>query len=218
MEDKAMSNLFEKITKGSILLWNVNDESELPKRKEIVRLLGTEDFSCYKAHGHHRNYIRSLGRLKYCLSPDTGEEGPGYWATIPISHFYFTAERIQPNSFFILKYSKICSGSFYVENNDFTKLSKRLHNYHHARHLFDEVKRWPEKVEKHKEELLESGIQDTVIENFDVDCLKAMTERYGTQAIDKTLSDLRDWHDKHYWTGQTSQSSADEPAEQAATA
>ena len=37
MEDKAMSNLFEKITKGSILLWHVNDEGELPKRKEIAQ-------------------------------------------------------------------------------------------------------------------------------------------------------------------------------------
>ena len=54
MEDKAMSNLFEKIPKGSILLWNVNDESELPKRKEIVCMKGTENFSCYKAHGLHR--------------------------------------------------------------------------------------------------------------------------------------------------------------------
>jgi hypothetical protein len=213
-----MSNLFEKITKGSILLWHVNSESELPKRKEIVRLLGTENFSCYKAHGHHKNYIRSLGRLKYCLSPDTGEEGPGYWATIPISHFYFTAERIQANSFFILKYSKICGGSFYVENDDFSKLSKRLHNYHHARHLFDEVKRWPEKVEKHKEEIQASGIQDSVIEDFDVANLKAMTDGYGTQAIDHALAKLHDWHDKHYWTGQTSQTGATEPAVQAAAA
>ncbi|MEY3652957.1 MAG: hypothetical protein RL739_1127, partial [Pseudomonadota bacterium] len=108
--------------------------------------------------------------------------------------------------------------SFYVENNDFTKLSKRLHNYHHARHLFDEVKRWPEKVEKHKEELLESGIQDSVIEHFDVANLKAMTNGYGTQAINHALANLRDWHDQHHWTGQTSQSSADEPAVQAAAA
>ncbi len=218
MENKAMSNLFEKITKGSILLWNVNDESELPKRKEIVRLLGTEDFSCYKAHGHHKNYIRSLGRLKYCLSPDTGDEGPGYWETIPISHFYFTAERIQANSFFVLKYSTKCSGSFYLEHNDFTDLAKLMRTYHHAWHMFDEVKKWSEKIEKHQEEIQASGIQDNVIEDFDVANLRAMTEGYGTQAIDHALANLRDWHDKHYWTGQTSQSSADEPAEQAATA
>jgi len=163
MEANAMSNLFEKITKGSILLWNVNDESEL-------------------------------------------------------SHFYFTAERIQPNSFFVLKYSTKCSGSFYLEDNDFTDLGRLIQSYLHAWHVFDEVKRWSEKVEKHKEEIQASGIQDTVIEDFDVANLRAMTEGYGTQAIDHALANLRDWHDKHYWKGQTSQSSADEPAEQAATA
>jgi len=218
MEANAMSNLFEKITKGSILLWNVNDESELPKRKEIASLLGTENFNCYKANGHHRNYIRTLGRLKYCLRPTTKEEGPGYWETVPISHFYFTAERIQPNSFFVLKYSTKCSGSFYLEDNDFTDCGRLIQSYLHAWHVFDEVKRWSEKVEKHKDEIQASGIQDTVIEDFDVTNLRAMTEGYGTQAIDHALANLRDWHDKHYWTGQTSQSSADEPAEQAATA
>jgi len=211
-----MSNLFEKITKGSILLWNVNDESELPKRKEIVRLLGTENFNCYKASGHHRNYIRTLGRLKYCLRPTTKEEGPGYWETVPISHFYFTEERIQPNSFFVLKYSAKCSGSFYLEHNDFTNLGKLIKIYHHAWNLFDDVRRWPEKVAKHQQEIQASGIQDSVIEHFDVANLRVMTEGYGTQAIDRALSNLRNWHDQHYWLGQTSQSSADEPAEQAA--
>ena len=55
-----------------------------------------------------------------------------------------------------------------------------------------------------------------MIEDFDVDSLKAMTDGYGTQAIDRALSSLRDWHDQHYWFSQTSQTSADEPAEQAA--
>jgi D-mannonate dehydratase len=84
--------------------------------------------------------------------------------------------------------------------------------------MFDEVKKWSEKVEKHKEEIQASGIQDSVIEDFDVANLKAMTDGYGTQAIDRALSSLRDWHDQHYWFSKASQSSADEPAEQAAAA
>ena len=135
-----------------------------------------------------------------------------------ISHFYFTAERIQANSFFVLKYSTKCSGSFYLEHNDFTDLAKLMRTYHHAWHMFDEVKKWSEKIEKHKEEIQASGIQDSVIEDFDVANLKAMTDGYGTQAIDRALSSLRDWHDQHYWFSQTSQTSADEPAEQAAAA
>ncbi len=48
-------DLFARIPKGSILLWNVEDEKELPKRKELIRLLDTEDFTYYKTNGHHRD-------------------------------------------------------------------------------------------------------------------------------------------------------------------
>lgn len=61
-------DLFARISKGSILLWNVEDEKELPKRKELIRLLGTEDFTYYKTNGHHRDYIRTLARLKDSLT------------------------------------------------------------------------------------------------------------------------------------------------------
>ena len=36
-----MNDLFEKIPKGSILLWNVEEDKDLPKKKEMVRLLDT---------------------------------------------------------------------------------------------------------------------------------------------------------------------------------
>ena len=67
-------DLFARIPKGSILLWNVEDEKELPKRKELIRLLGTEDFTYYKTNGHHRDYIRALARLKDSLLPHQKEE------------------------------------------------------------------------------------------------------------------------------------------------
>jgi hypothetical protein len=84
-------DLFEKIKKGSILLWNVSDDKELPKRKEMIRLLGTDDFTYYKTHGHHSDYIRKLGRLKnYLTILLKREKEAGYWAQAQTSHFLFT--------------------------------------------------------------------------------------------------------------------------------
>ena len=75
-----MSDLFEKISKGTILLWNVQSEAELPKRKEMIRLLGTDSFTYYKSDGHHREYIRLLARLKDSLNPIAEEEDwHSYW-------------------------------------------------------------------------------------------------------------------------------------------
>ena len=90
-----MSDLFEKINKGSILLWNVEDEKELPKRKETIRLLGTEEFTYYKSHGHHREHVKTLARLKSCLDNSIPEKHRGFWSYIPTSHFLFTEKEIE---------------------------------------------------------------------------------------------------------------------------
>jgi len=121
-----MSDLFEKIPKGSILLWNVESEGDLPKRKEIIRLLGTDSFTYYKHDGHHRDYIRLLARLKDSLNPSTEEDWHSYWPRTAMSHFLFTAQEIEINSFFLLKYSNQCLGAFHVVKQDLEALREHL--------------------------------------------------------------------------------------------
>jgi hypothetical protein len=95
-----MSDLFDNIPKGSLLLWCVESEADLPKRKELIRLLGVDNFTYYKSDGHHRRYIHLLGRVMDCLYPTTDERRRGYMRHRYMSHFLFTAQRIEINSFF----------------------------------------------------------------------------------------------------------------------
>lgn len=210
-------DLFEKIPKGSILLWNVEDEKALPKRKEMIRLLGTEDFVYYKTHGHHRDYIRSLARLKYCLSPNTNEERRGYWSQITTSHFLFTSKEIESNSFFILKYSTQCLGSYFVDGGELDTLDKLLRAHDQVRSISDEVKGWVRRIDSHKDEIKRDGIQDSVIENFQVQRLTAITNGYGQQAIDHAMSKLEDWHHQHYWKTKKSKKTIDAPQDDVVT-
>jgi len=194
-----MNDLFEKITKGSILLWNVEEDKDLPKKREMVRLLGTEDFTYYKSHGHYRSHIRTLARLKHCISPDFNQENRGFWSQVPTSHFLFTAQEIEPNSFFILKYSAQCLGSYFVDGNDLRNLDHLLRRYDQVRSISGEITNWPNKIERHMEEIKRDGIEDPVIENFQIARLTAMTDGYGKQAVKDALSKLEAWHEQHYW-------------------
>ena len=63
-----MSDLFKKITQGSIMLWNVEDEKKLPKIKVMGRLLGVTNFKYYKTDGYHSNFIRTLLRMRSARS------------------------------------------------------------------------------------------------------------------------------------------------------
>ena len=203
-------DLFVRIPKGSILLWNVEDEKDLPKRKELIRLLGTEDFTYYKTNGHHRDYIRSLARLKDSLSPNQKEERRGYWSQVTTSHFLFTAQEIEINPFFLLKYSTQCLGSYFVNNDDLKNLNSLLRTYDQVRSITDEINNWPQRIERHKDEIKRDSIDDIVIEKFEIQRLIDLTDGYGKQAIDHAMSKLLAWHDQHHWKSHAPKHTVDE--------
>ena len=203
-------DLFARIPKGSILLWNVEDEKELPKRKELIRLLGTEDFTYYKTNGHHRDYIRTLARLKDSLTSKQKEERRGYWSQITTSHFLFTAQEIEINPFFLLKYSTQCLGSYFVNTDDLKNLNLLLRTYDQVHSITDEINNWPQRIERHKDEIKRDSIDDSVIENFEIQRLIDLTYGYGKQAIDHAMSKLHDWHDQHHWRSHAPKHTVDE--------
>jgi hypothetical protein len=192
-------DLFEKIKRGSIMLWNVEDEKELPKRKEIIRLLGTENFTYYKSRGHHRDYIRVLAKLSLYVSSTALEKQADYWAQMEMTHFLFTDKEIESNSFFLLKYANKCYGTYYVDASDIKQLEKLTRAYEQVRSITDEVRNWASRIQKHKDQIAHDGINDQFISEFEIAKFEALMHGYGAQAIDQAKSFLEDWHDQHYW-------------------
>ena len=197
-------DLFAKIKRGSIMLWNVEDEKELPKRKEMIRLLGTENFTYYKSHGHHRDYIRILAKQCLYLSANALEKKAGYWAQMEISHFLFTEKEIESNSFFLLKYVNKCYGTYYVDASDIKQLEKLTRAYEQVRSITDEVRNWSSRIQEHKDEIATDGIEDKFISEFQIAKFKSLMDGYGLQAIDHAKALLEDWHDQHYWNSKKS--------------
>ena len=212
-----MNDLFEKIPKGSILLWNVEEDKDLPKKKEMTRLLGTEDFTYYKTRGHHRNYIQSLARLKALLAADLIPGHLKYWSEVNTSHFLFTAQEIESNNFFTLNYSTKCLGSYFVEKSDIDNLNQLLRRSEQVRRIALEIKDWPNRIERHKEEIKRDGIEDSFIKNFQAQRLTEITSGYGKQAIDHARSKLQEWHDLHYWKNKKSKQTVNAQQDDAVT-
>ena len=200
-----MADLFSKLKKGSILMWDVDQDQDLPKRKEIIRLLGIQNFAYYKSDGHHRSYIKSLARLKKCLSPDIRDAKHSYWMQIPTSHFLFTAHEIKSNSWLASKYFGKCLGSYFVDSASLQNLDELLRRFDRARNIVDDVKSWVQKVESHKLEITKHGIEDAVIENFQVSSLAALVDGYGEQAVEQATQKLQQWHQLHYWNNEITQ-------------
>lgn len=209
-----MPDLFDKTLRGSILLWNVQDESELPKRKELIRLVGADNFIYYKSHGHHSDYIRALARLKDCLNPDPAEEHQYYGARTKTSHFLFTELEIEHNSFFLLRFTNVCLGSYFVGKEDIVELNKLLARHDQVCRFIEEINDWPRRIESHQEDIKKYNIVDPVIENFDIAKLRAISFGYGQQAKDHALANLEAWHERNYWKSKPKQQPAQQEDQQ----
>lgn len=194
-----MADLFQKISQGSILLWNVDDESHLPKRKDLIRLLDTDDFIYYKYDGHHRHYIRYLAHLKDCLYPDPNERGHPYWPRTKFSHFLFTPKEIKNQSFFLYKYHTTCRGAYFVSKNDLESLIHLLNEHEKIQRVIEEVEGWPKKIQDHQEIVRLNEFEDSVITHFDVLKLTELTQGYGEQALANALDHLKTWHETYFW-------------------
>lgn len=211
-----MSDLFDNTPNGSLLLWFVESEADLPKRKELIRLLGVDNFIYYKTDGHHRRYIHLLCRVMDCLYPSTDERRRGYMRHKYMTHFLFTAQRIEINSIFLLKYSNQCLEGFHVSKKDFEHLDQLLRRYNQSVHWAQAIQDWPRLIQSHKDSLQLDAIDDTVIASLDIRKLMQLTEGYGLQAIDNTKANLQAWYDQFCWKNKTARQ-ADETLLQVCT-
>ena len=199
-----MSDLFKKITKGSIMIWNVEDKRDLPKIKKLERLLELKDFTYYKTDGYHREYIRSLIRMREAIAFSDLKKKWNYWPTTSTSDFLFTAKELENNVFFETSYSNQCLGSYFVDEADLKELHELNLYYDHVRSIADPVSRWPGHIASDQEQIKTDGISDAAVANFDMPGLLKLIDGYGHEAIRGAVTKLDAWHTAHFWKSKAS--------------
>lgn len=209
-----MSDLFKKITQGSIMLWNVEDEKKLPKIKVMGRLLGVTNFKYYKTDGYHSNFIRTLLRMRAARSPDALKTRWSSWPSNPTSHFLFTPQELENNSFFQLTYMASCMGSYFVDEAAMEELSDLNSHYDHVRSIADPVSRWPDLIANDQSRIEKDGITDTAVANFDTPGLLKLIDGYGHEAIRDAVTKLDAWHTKHFWKNKATAYAPDDSEEE----
>ena len=209
-----MSDLFKKITKGSIMIWNVEDEKALPKIKIMTRLLNLKTFTYYKSDGRHTDYIRVLLRMREARSPEALTKRWNYWSSTSTSHFLFTEQELENNSFFQLKYMTSCLESYFVDEANLRELNQLNHYYDRLRSIADNVSSWPEVIASDQERLKKEGAIDTVIDNFDTPGLLKLIDGYGHEAIRDAVTKLDAWHTAHFWKSKATAYAPDDSEEE----
>ena len=204
--------------KATVILMTAHFESELPKLKDLKKLLHIPDGRYYKSGGRNYASTNRLERLLGVLSQIRGEERD--WQRHSSSDYLITVAEVHSNLFMTLKYSAQVIDGFNLTDACMDELEQLMSAYNGNCSMKGDVSNMWATLERNKDRAIKLGITDTTILNPDIPSLQQILQGYGDAEYLKATSDLKNWYDTYRWKVGTpsSRASSDESVDETETA
>jgi hypothetical protein len=204
--------------KATVILMTAHFESELPKLKDLKKLLHIPDGRYYKSGGRNYASTNRLERLLGVLSQIRGEERD--WQRYSSSDYLITVAEVHSNLFMTLKYSAQVIDGFNLTDACMDELEQLMSAYNGNCSMKGDVSNMWATLERNKDRAIKLGITDTTILNPDIPSLQKILQGYGDAEYLKATNDLKNWYDTYRWKVGTpsSRASSDESVDETETA
>jgi len=204
--------------KATVILMTAHFESELPKLKDLKKLLHIPDGRYYKSGGRNYASTNRLERLLGVLSQIRGEERD--WQRYNSSDYLITVAEVHSNLFMTLKYSAQVIDGFNLTDACMDELEQLMSAYNGNCSMKGDVSNMWATLERNKDRAIKLGITDATILNPDIPGLQQILQGYGDAEYLKATSDLKNWYDTYRWKVGTPSSitSSDESVDETETA
>ena len=204
--------------KATVILMTAHFESELPKLKDLKKLLHIPDGRYYKSGGRNYASTNRLERLLGVLSQIRGEERD--WQRHSSSDYLITVAEVHSNLFMTLKYSAQVIDGFNLTDACMDELEQLMSAYNGNCSMKGDVSNMWATLERNKDRAIKLGITDTTILNPDIPGLQQILQGYGDAEYLKATSDLKNWYDTYRWKVGTpsSRASSDQSVDETETA
>ena len=203
--------------KATVILMTAHFESELPKLKDLKKLLHIPDGRYYKSGGRNYAATNRLERLLGVLSEIRGEERD--WQRHSSSDYLITVAEVHSNLFMTLKYSAQVIDGFNLTDACMDELEQLMSAYNGNCSMKGDVSNMWATLERNKDRAIKLGITDATILNPDIPGLQKILQGYGDAEYLKVTSDLKNWYDTYRWKVGTpsSKASSDESVDETET-
>ena len=204
--------------KATVILMTAHFDSELPKLKDLKKLLHIPDGRYYKSGGRNYAATNRLERLLGVLSEIRGEERD--WQRHSSSDYLITVAEVHSNLFMTLKYSAQVIDGFNLTDACMDELEQLMSAYNGNCSMKGDVSNMWATLERNKDRANKLGITDATILNPDIPGLQQILQGYGDAEYLKATSDLKNWYDTYRWKVGTpsSKASSDQSVDETETA
>jgi len=192
-----MSEFLGPHGKATIVLMRSHFDSELPKLKDLKKLLHIPDGKYYKSGGRHQYDINKLERVLVILSEIRGQERD--WQRTSSSDYLVTVAEVHSNLFMTLKYTAQVIDGFNLTNAAMASLDKLITNYSNICSMRSDITDMWDVLERNSTRAKEKGFDDSTILNPDVSSLQKILAGYGDAEYEKVIQDIQDWYETHRW-------------------
>ena len=183
--------------KATVILMTAHFDSELPKLKDLKKLLHIPDGRYYKSGGRNYASTNRLERLLGVLSEIRGEERD--WQRHSSSDYLITVAEVHSNLFMTLKYSAQVIDGFNLTDACMDELEQLMSAYNGNCSMKGDVSNMWATLERNKDRAIKLGITDSTILNPDIPGLQQILQGYGDAEYLKATSDLKNWYDTYRW-------------------
>ena len=204
--------------KATVILMTAHFDSELPKLKDLKKLLHIPDGRYYKSGGRNYASTNRLERLLGVLSEIRGEERD--WQRHSSSDYLITVAEVHSNLFMTLKYSAQVIDGFNLTDACMDELEQLMSAYNGNCSMKGDVSNMWVTLERNKDRAIKLGITDPTILNPDIPGLQKILQGYGDAEYLKATGDLKNWYDTYRWKVGTPSSiaSSDQSVDETETA
>lgn len=212
-----MSEFLGPHGKATVILMKAHFESELPKLKDLKKLLHIPDGRYYKSGGRNYSSTHRLERLLNILSEIRGEERD--WKRYSSSDYLITVAQVHSNLFMTLKYSAQVVDGFNLTDACMDELERLMSSYSSICSMRNDIDNMWSTLESNKERAINFGISDATILEPNIPNLQSILQGYGDAEYLKATSELKDWYETYRWKvgAPKSQSSSDEAEDETET-
>ena len=210
-----MSEFLGPHGKATVVLMNAHFETELPKLKDLKKILHIPDGRYYKSSGRNYHEVNKIHRLLNVLAELRGEDVNKF--KNHSSDYLITVAEVHSNLFMALKYSAQVVDGFNLTDQCMSELDKLLERYRSICSMQDDIKYIWRTLEDNKEIAEKHSATDKTILNPDIPALKVILHGYGDSHYAQVAQEIRDWYETYKWKvkapSQKSDSGIDENSE-----
>ncbi len=192
-----MSEFLGPYGKATIILMRSHFDSELPKLKDLKKLLHIPDGRYYKSGGRNYFEINKLEKLLMILQEIRGEEKD--WHKTNSSDYLITVAEVHSNLFMALKYTAQVVDGFNLTDSAMKDLDRLIAEYNQVCSMRNDIKHVWDMLNRNCERAKEKGYVDNTILNPDVSSLQNILAGYGDSQYANASKNILDWYEIQRW-------------------